>query len=268
MACRRLVSVVVAAVLACLVPALAAADAPKPISLVFDTNENPPFTFGVGTEIRSPLPGQVIDLLRAAAAHAAIPIEVTRVPWARGLEMLKAAEADGIFMSSYTEDRLAYGVYPMKDGKPDVGRKLVDLSYWLYVRQDSGVDWDGKTLSNLHAPIGATTGFAIIPMLRDLGATVEEDPIHLRNLYKLMRGEIDGYAELQAHVERALRDHQKAFQSIVKLPVPLRTTPYYLMFSKAFYAATPDRAERLWDAIAWVNAQPEFQDKLRTEYTD
>lgn len=268
MACRRFIGILAAAVLVCLAGPLAAADAPKPISLIFDTNENPPFTYGVGTEIRSPLPGLVIELLRAASAHAAVPIELTRVPWARGLELIQAAEADGIFMSSYTQDRLAYGVYPMKDGKPDVGRKLVDLSYWLYVRQDSGVDWDGKAIINLQAPIGATTGFAIIPMLRSMGVTVVEDPVHLRNLYKLIRGEIDGYAELQAHVERALRDHPKVFDTIVKLPTPLRTTPYYLMFSKPFYAASPDRAERLWDAIAWVNAQPEFRDRIRTEYTD
>ena len=249
-------------------PKAAAAEPVAPIALVYDTNENPPFTYGVGTDIDPKKPGQVIELLQAASAHAGVPITLTRVPWARGLAMVEAAQADGTFMSSYTEDRLRYGVYPMKDGKPDAARKLVDLSYWFYVRRDSGIGWDGKAATGLKAPVGATTGYAVVPLLRQMGIAVEEDPIHLRNLHKLESGQIDAYAELQAHVDGLIHAYPKMFQSIVKLTPPIRTTAYYLMFSKTLYAARPEDAERLWDAIAWVNAQPEFQEMVRGKYTE
>jgi polar amino acid transport system substrate-binding protein len=241
---------------------------PKPIALVYDTDENPPFIDGVGTDIDARKPGFIIELVRAAAAHSGIAITLTRVPWARGLELVEAGDADGIFMSSYTEDRLRYGVYPMKDGRPDTTRKLTDLSYWFYARKDSGVTWDGKTLANLQAPIGATTGYAVVPLLEKLGFRVETDPNHLRNLHKLAGGEIDAYAELQAHVDGLIKKYPAMFQSIVKLEPAIRTTPYYLMFSRTFYAARPTDAERFWDAIGWVNGQAAFQDMVREKYTE
>jgi polar amino acid transport system substrate-binding protein len=245
----------------------AAADV-KPLAIVYDTNENPPFTYGVGTDIDPKQPGQVVELLRMASAHAGVPVNFTRVPWARGLELLQSGEADGIFMSSYTEDRLRYGVYPMKDGKPDTTRKLVDLSYWFYARRDSGVTWDGKTLANTKAPIVATTGYAVIPILEKMGFTVEADPIHLRNLHKLESGEADAYAELQAHVDGLIRAYPRQFSQIVKLEPAIRTTPYYLMFSKTLYARRQADAEAIWDAVAWVNTQPEFQDMVHEKYTE
>jgi polar amino acid transport system substrate-binding protein len=182
--------------------------------------------------------------------------------------MLEAGEADGTFMSSYREERLRYGVYPMKDGKPDESRKLVDLSYWLYVREGSEIGWDGRTISNLHRPIGATTGYAVVGILEEMGLAVEVDPSHLRNLRKLVGRQIDAYAELEAHVDALLDADARAFPTVAKLPRPLSTTPYYLMFSKTFYAAHPDLAERFWDAIAWTNASVEFKALAREKYAE
>ncbi|MDB5362296.1 MAG: ABC-type amino acid transport/signal transduction system, periplasmic component/domain [Rhodospirillales bacterium] len=268
MALRRLVLLLAGIVAACLASAAARAAETPALALVYDTNENPPFTYGVGTDTDPKKPGFVIELIRAAAAHAGVPVSFNRVPWARGLEMVETHEADGIFMASYTEDRLRYGVYPMNDGKPDAARKLTDLSYWLYTRRDSGVGWDGKTITNLHTPIAATTGYAVVPLLEKMSQKVVTDPNHLRNLHKLESGDLDAYAELQAHVDGLIRAYPKQFRTIVKLEPPIRTTAYYLMVSKTFYAARPADAERLWDAIAWVNAQPEFQDMVEAKYTE
>lgn len=265
----RLVLLLAGLILSCLgVSSAGAVEAPKPIALVYDTNENPPFTYGVGTDIDPKKPGFVIELIKAAANHAGIPVTFNRVPWARGLAMVEAGEADGAFMSSYTEERLRYGVYPMRDGQPDAARRLTDLSYWLYTRQNSGVVWDGKTITNLHTPIAATTGYAVVPILEKMGLTVETDPIHMRNLHKLESGDVDAYAELQAHIDGLIKAYPKQFQSIVKLEPAIRTTPYYLMVSKIFYAARGPDAERLWDAIAWVNADADFVDMVHEKYTE
>jgi polar amino acid transport system substrate-binding protein len=266
---RRFVFLVIGVAAACLPSQSARSEGPaKPVSLIFDTNENPPFIYGVGGTIDPDKPGFIIELLRAAADHAGVAISLTRAPWVRGLDMLQAGDVDGIFMSSYTEDRLRYGVYPMKDGQPDMARKLTDLSYWLFVRKGSGVTWDGKTLAGLTRPVGAITGYAVVSTLRSLGIAVQEDPIALRLLHKLEAGQIDGYAEFQPHIDDMVRSYPQVFPSIVKLEPAIRTTPYYLMFSKSFYAARPDDAEHLWDAIAWVNTQPDFRAMVREKYGD
>lgn len=145
----------------------------EPVRILFDVFENPPLICGNGTAIDPIKPGLTIEMLRMASERANIPIELSRTPWQRGLYLIETGQADAIFASSFVDDRLRYGVYPMKDGHPDTRRKLFDQSYRLFVRVGSGVGWDGKTFTNLVAPVGATTGYAVVPVLRAMGVAVE-----------------------------------------------------------------------------------------------
>jgi polar amino acid transport system substrate-binding protein len=248
--------------------AAVAAAVAAPVRIVFDVNENPPLFYGVGTRIDPEKPGVTIELLRMAAERSGIAIDLSRVPWQRGLYLIETGQADAIFASSFVEERLRYGVYPMKDGRPDADRKLFDQSYRLFIRAGSGVSWDGKTLANLHAPVGATTGYAAAAMLRSMGIPVAEEPSHIGNLRKLAAGRIDAYAELDTHV-RPLLGANSEFPGIGELSPPLRSKPYYLMFSKIFYTESPQVAEAFWDAIAAVNGSEAFQDLLHaSKYED
>ena len=83
-----------------------------------------------------------------------------------------------------------------------------------------------------------------------MGVEVAEEPSHIANLRELLAGRIDAYAELDTHVRPLLRSDPTEFGGIVELSPPVLTKPYYLMFSKIFYAKAPDVAERIWDAIA------------------
>jgi polar amino acid transport system substrate-binding protein len=244
------------------------ARAADPVRILFDVFENPPLIMGNGTVIDPVKPGLTIELLRMASETAHIPITLSRTPWERGLYLIQAGQADAIFASSYVEERTRYGVYPMKDGHPDPSRKLFDQSYCLYVRSGSGVRWDGKSLTGLHAPVGATPGYAVVPVLRAMGVEVSEEPSHLANLRKLVAGRIDAYAELDTHVRPLLRSDKKDFGDIVELSPPILTKPYYLMFSKIFYAKAPDVAEHIWDAIAQVNASPAYHVLQHDKYGD
>jgi polar amino acid transport system substrate-binding protein len=250
-------------------PALARrpARAAAPLRILYDVFENPPLILGNGPVIPAK-PGLTIQLLRMASGRAAIPITLTRTPWERGLYLLQSGQGDAIFASSYVEERTRYGVYPMTDGHPDASRKLFDQSYRLYVRRDSGIVWDGKTLTNLHGAVGATPGYAVIPVLRAMGVTVEEEPSHIANLRKLLAGRIEAYAELDTHVRALVHANPGVFDDIIELSPPVLTKPYYLMFSEIFYAKLPEPAERLWDAIAAVNASAAFQELQRGEYAD
>ena len=92
-----------------------------------------------------------------------------------------------------------------------------------------------------------------------MGVAVEEEQSHIANLRKLEAGRLDAYAELDNHVRPLLRSRKAEFGNIVELSPPVLTKPYYLMFSKIFYAASPGVAERIWDAIAAVNDSAAFQ---------
>lgn len=242
------------------------ANAAEPVRIFYDVFENPPLIMGNGTVIDPAKPGLTIEMLRMASEQSHVPITLTRTPWERGLYLLQNGEADAIFASSYVQDRTRYGVYPMKDGHPDTNRKLFDQSYRLYVRRGSGVSWDGKALTGLRAPVGATTGYAVVPVLRAMGVDVVEEPSHLANLRELVAGRLDAYAELDTHVRPLLRSDPAQFGSIIELAPPVLSKPYYLMFSKIFYGKTPDIAERFWDAIAVVNDSAAFQDLQRGKY--
>jgi len=236
------------------------------VRIVFDVFENPPFINGNGTVIDRVKPGLTIEVLRMAAERANIAIELSRTPWERGLYLIETGQADAIFASSFVKDRLRYGVYPLKDGRPDTSRKLFEQSYRLYVRAGSGVRWDGKALTHLHAPVGATTGYAVVAVLRAMGVEVAEEPSHLANLRKLIAGRIDAYAELDTHVRVLLRNNPTEFAGIVELSPPVMTEPYYVMFSKLFYAKAPEVAERVWDAIALVNESTTYENLLHSKY--
>ncbi len=244
------------------------AEAAVPVRIFCDVFENPPLIMGNGTVIDPVTPGLTIEMLRMASERSHIPIALTRTPWERGLYLLQDGQADAIFASSYVQDRTRYGAYPMKDGHPDTSRKLFDQSYRLYVRPGSGVGWDGKTLTGLHAPVGATTGYAVVPVLRAMGVDVVEEPSHIANLRELVAGRVDAYAELDTHVRPLLRSDPTQFGSIVELSPPVLSKPYYLMFSKIFYAKTPEIAERVWDAIAAVNDSAAYRDLERGKYAD
>ena len=255
-----------------LLPALLGRRSPtiaaEPVRIVFDVFENPPLIDGNGTEIDPVKPGLAIELLRMASERANIAIELSRTPWERGLYLIQTGQADAIFASSFVQDRLRYGVYPMQDNHPDTRRKLFDQSYRLYIRTGSGVGWDGKTLTNLHAPVGATTGYAVVPVLHAMGIEVVEEPSHLANLRKLVAGRIDAYAELDTHVRPLLQNNRAEFGGIIELSPPVLTKPYYVMFSKIFYARAPEVAERIWDAIAFVNESAAYEELRHGKYAD
>ena len=254
-------------------PAFAQSDTPvaaaRPVEILLDVYANPPLICGNGTAIDPIRPGLTIEQLRMASERSNIPIEFSRTPWQRGLYLVETGQADAIFASSYVEERTRYGVYPLKDGLPDTRRKLFDQSYCLFVREGSGVGWDGKALTNLNAPVGATPGYAVVPALRAMGVTVEEEPSHLANLRKLAAGRLDAYAELDNQILPLLRTNKTEFDGIVALSPPVLTKPYYLMFSKIAYERAPEIAERTWDAIAEVNQSAAYQDLLGSaKYAD
>lgn len=257
----------VALVLAMLLCTSARAAEPAPVvHVVFNTTPNPPIVYGEGTAIDPDKPSLIVEMLRMVSQRTGIAIEFQRVPWQRGLYMIETGQADAIFASSFTTDRLRYGAYPMKDGQVDPRRKIYQMTYSLFVRRDSTVGWTGTEITGLNKPVGITQNFAIEPDLKAMGVPLESEVNTISNLRKLAHGRIDAYAELETLAEAAIKAAPEEFRDIVKLPLPLRTKPYYLMFSKALTTTRPDIAERVWDSIPEVTATAEYRALVNGKY--
>ncbi|OAN64855.1 hypothetical protein A6A05_18900 [Magnetospirillum moscoviense] len=265
---RLFLRVAVVAVMALAAPVAWAADPAPVVRVVFNTDPNPPIAYGSGTAIDPDKPSLIVELLRMVGERTGIVFEFQRVPWQRGLYLIEHGQADAIFASSYSPERARYGAYPMVDGKPDERRKIYQQSYSLFVRKGADLRWTGDGISGLRAPVGAFPNFAVVPMLQEKNVPLDLEPSVVGNLRKLAGGRIDAYAEIDTLAEAAIKENGAEFEGIVKLAPPLRTTPYYLMFSKLFQAANPALVEQVWDAIATVRATPAYQGLVTGKYAN
>lgn len=247
---RRLLAVCLLALLAS--SALSYDDATV-LRIVYEEQPNPPRHLGEGPLVPDP-PGVTVDMLRLVAQRLGLALELLRAPWQRGLYMVETGQADGIFHTSFKEDRLPIGVYPMAEDRPDESRAIFHQKYVFYIRRDSAITWDGTVLDGLARPVGATAGYSVIGDLETLGLTVEDERNQLVNFRKLQEGRIDAYAELQTMADPYLAENGGPIEGIVRLDPEIVEKAYYLMLSHQFYDAHPDIAEAIWSEIAAINA--------------
>lgn len=238
------------------------------VRLVYEPVENPPRYYGTSVEIPPQKPGATIDVFREVARRLGIDLVLERVPWKRGLFMVETGEADGIFHASYKADRTAFGVYPYQaDGKtPDPSRAVFFQAYSFYIRRDSGISFDGKTLRGTGGkPVAVTRGYSVIRELQGLGIPYEEERSQAINLAKLDKGRVAAYAELDNMIAPYLAKNGGAFKSIERLAPPISEKAYYLLFSKKFYARQPGLAEAFWNEIRTINTSP-LLDEILSRY--
>ena len=192
------------------------------------------------------------------SARAGVEFVFERVPWRRGLYLVETNEADGLFHVSFLPERMGTMAYPMRSGQPDAARAIFVQSYVLYKRAGSPVVWDGTALTGAEAPVGATSGYSVLSDLRRLGVPFEEAKTMEQSLDKLVGGRVSAYAGLEGMADAVLAANPAKYGKLVKVTPPLVSKPYHLVFSRAFLTRNRDLAERIWDAIAAVNASDEF----------
>lgn len=234
------------------------------LTFVFETRANPPRYLGEGTAINWDRPGLTLELLKRLGARLKVNLRLERYPWNRSLYLVETGEVDGIFHASYKAEREKIGVYPKTaDGAVDPSRAIFVQSYFLHVLRGSPIGWDGETITGLgDMAVGATAGYSIVDDLRKRGLKVETGQIQEINLNKLVAGRIAGYAELENMAAAAMAANPAAYSGVVRLAPPLVSKPYYLMLSHAFVDRNPELAEAVFDTVAEVNADPEFQETV------
>ena len=219
------------------------------LRLVYSDVEAFPFQMGNGENIADP-PGIAVELIERATEELGLKIEFARRPNIRVLLELQRGMADGAFCYSFKEERVKSGKYPMHEGQLDSRRRITVISYYLYKKKESSLEWDGTQFINLQGKLGGNAGYSIVADLRKKGIEVEEAKTTKQNMGKLQKGWIAGYAMQDITADYYVESGQ--YGEIVKVPTPLATKDYFLMLSHQFVEQHPDIAEQLWTKIGEI----------------
>ncbi|MDC8760573.1 substrate-binding periplasmic protein [Janthinobacterium fluminis] len=178
-------------------------------------------------------------------------VTYSRKPWARCLAELEAGNADAVFASSVSPERMKIGVFPMRDGKADRQYRIDTKAYNLYKLKDTALDWDGKRFLHQRGKIGAMRGYAIVAELQKMGVAVSEVDRQENAFRMLLLGRLDGFAQLSAEGDY-MRNNNPEFAGIVKVAQPIMVKDYYLQISHQFHAANPKLAQEIWKTLAAI----------------
>jgi len=219
------------------------------------TDDTPgfPYMVGSGGTFDKKFPGIDVELLNIMAQELDLDVSFERVTWEVCLASLRRGRFDAIFPASFKEKRLRYGSYPgTKQGKVDEKRSLRVSSYSLYKLKGTPLEWDGKKITNLELPIGATRGWAIADDLINMGVEVELNTNPKYDLSKVIAGRIGAAASLTRTIDSLIRENPKKYEKIEKVIPPLRSKKYYLMISHQFQHKYPLLTEKIWNKITEI----------------
>ena len=226
------------------------------LSLLLATDDTPgnPWIMGGGLHFQEELPGIEIELYQRMAQHLGVELKMVRMPWTRCLFNLKAGKLDGIFPASFKSERMAYGVYPLKNGSLDPTRKSRDSAYHLYRLKKTPISWEAGKIVNLaqmpRQTIGVPLGWSIVEELRRADIDVLERPRPVELLEMLAKGGLAGVACLATVADIYINEAPHQFSQIEKVYPAIAEKAYFLMLSHQFVNARPDLAEKIWDTIA------------------
>lgn len=218
------------------------------LRVAYSDIEVSPYQMGNGPGVASP-PGAMVELLNQVGKELGLELVYERSPQLRSFRRLQSGEIDAAFMYSYAPDRLQYGRYPLKDGKPDDSARLVNQSYVFYRLKGSPFTWDGRTVSGLgEGAIGFNSTFSIGAELNRWGLKTEDAKTTEQNFQKLSMGRIQGYAMQEQAADSYLAANPMS--DVEKIAIPLETKAYYLMLSNQLVERDPALAERIWARVA------------------
>jgi len=222
-----------------------------------------PTVLGNSENVLDTNPGMGIEAVYILAKKLNITYSIKRLPWKRCLSELQKGNIDVVFTASYKDERKQYGLYPEKDGQVDASRRFTSSSYALYRLKGSDVNFDGTNFLNIKGKVGSPSGYSISDDLRKKGLKIDESPSTENDFIKLIKGRLDAVAALEMTGDYYLIENKEFNQKIEKVDPLIVEKPYYFMISQQFYNNHREMAEKIWDAIAEIRQDPEFQKKLK-----
>ena len=226
------------------------------LTIACEDKEVFPSLMGKGDQLAVPHPGLAPEMLNMVASELNLKIIYIRIPWQRGLEIeLKNGSVDAIFGASYKKEREEFGLYPLKDEKPDESKQLYTTAYSFYKGKNKKMLWDGKSLQGFKGVIGVPRGYSIGDDLRAKGYRIEETDYALLDIKKVAAGRIDICAELEPQGDYILENNPDLAKTVEKMEPPITSKPYYLMFSRQFSAKNRELVIRFWNTLQKVREE-------------
>ncbi len=209
-------------------------------------------------------PGVLMHMMRMVEKSVDGKFTIQAKPWKRCLSELNAGQVHAAFKASYSVERAAEGaVYPMVAERPDVDKRLMTDQYSLFRLKGSAVEWDGKRLT-ADGIVGAQTGFSVVAQLKSLGATVDDGTRQApASLQKLLRGRVVAVALQTQEGDTLVARNPEFAANIERIQPVLVEKPYFLVFSRSFFAEHEAHARLIWSAIARVRESTEYKNLLR-----
>lgn len=223
------------------------------IRFCYQDTELFPNYIGEGASKPATAPGVNIELYDLVAAEVGASVAYMRYSWNRCLALLTAGRVDSV-IASYTEERARIADYPMANGLPDSNKRITTSGYYLYHR-GSEPFWDGSRFLKSAITVGAPMGYSIVEDLSQRDVKVLEAGTTASLLTLLRYGRIDAIAVPGSTTDALIRNDVTQFAMIVKDPVPLRQSAYYIAFSKTFAEEEAALVHAIWDALPAVRTE-------------
>lgn len=228
-------------------PAPQATGTCAPVRIGYVDQDRPPYFLGNGSTEANPA-GAAVDLLRAIAAAADCTMVSVRIPPRRLRNALVSGDIDATLMNANEGDQDAFALPVGKTGKLDEQRAM-QMYTVVFVRAGDRIAPDTDPGNYFRARrLGMNSGASLATQLRDEGYRVD-DGAHdeARNLEKLARGRIDGYAatmvvptSLDATVAA------KFGKQLIRLQIPLRTHHFWLAFTRRYFEGNGAAVDAMW----------------------
>ncbi|TRX73227.1 substrate-binding periplasmic protein [Pseudomonas mangiferae] len=228
-----------------------------PIRLCYEDRDSYPWSMADGSGLDQLLMAQLAEALPVAFSYVALP-------WRRCLDGVDRGLYDGALAASANPERLAQAVFPQDKGLLDRDKRLHTATYALYRRVGDGPQWDGERFTDLRGRIGSLSGFSIVDFLREHGAEVDEtsrDPLSLLMMVKSRR--IEAAALQVSRADFLLAGHPDLAMALEKATTPLQVKDYYLIFSRAFTRAEPERVREIWAMIPTLREAPAYKARFK-----
>ncbi|WP_159084649.1 substrate-binding periplasmic protein [Dongshaea marina] len=229
------------------------AHAGQEVRICYESAEHKPFMMGQGERIPSP-PGILIDLISMAFEGSELEPRYFRRPWKRCMREVRENRMDGFFATIWTAERDKWAVYP-RTAKGKVDRRLFlwDVTYPVYVKRGSTLNWDGKSFTGLKVGIGSPPGYVATQRLKKMQVYARH--IHLpdaeRGLRMVAMGRIDGYV-LNRITARGLLPELQLESELTTLDPPFMQSLVYLAFSKEFSQHRAGKLREIWENLRRV----------------
>lgn len=223
-----------------------------PLKLGYVNQHRPPYFLGASS-VEASSPGATVQLIRDIAASAECEVVSVRLPPLRLRQALSDGVIDAMLMDAGDSDMAHYALPHTSAGKLDI-KRAIRMYTVVFVRADDKIplDTDPNAYFTTHR-LGMNNGASLAQQLRSQGATIDDGAKDsARNLEKLMRRRIDGYAATLVSPTQMDAVVLATFGTqLIRLETPLRIHHLWLGFNKRYYERNRFQVEAMWE---WIGA--------------